>query len=84
MLPTQQFAARLARMGFDAAYHGSAATSRPQHEPAATHWLTGWQRGHEQRRIDLREGSHPDLNGRSEFGEQRGSRRGVCAGSKGK
>jgi ribosome modulation factor len=45
-----------------------------------TKWLAGWSSGAARRRVDRRDGRHPDVAPRSEFGVETGHRAGKTIG----
>ncbi|MCI0655754.1 MAG: hypothetical protein L0170_01625 [Acidobacteria bacterium] len=74
------------REGWFSGYQGSSALNCPysleREAELRSKWLAGWSGGAHQRRIDRRDGRHPDVAPRSEFGVETGFRHGTTAGSK--
>lgn len=78
--------ADVARSGLFAGYQGISPLSNPhtaEREAAARKvWFDNWTEGSRCRRRDRRNGAHPDVVERSEFGVQAGHRAGVSVGAR--
>jgi ribosome modulation factor len=71
--------------GLNAGYAGTSALRNPYNEYSGKRlWFEGWTEGVRRRRIDIRDGRHPENKGRTEFQAETGERRGSAGGSHGR
>lgn len=63
MLPSLRLLSRIRREGYDAGYHGTPLEKCPYDTPSLKDaWLDGCRRGIEDRKLDMADSRHPEIN----------------------